>query len=65
MWLIRNVKIGGPGAELPVNGKHVRAISGVSWLAVDGGTVENVLVTNVRMDRAESPFCLRLGDRAG
>jgi hypothetical protein len=30
---------------------------------VDGGTVENILMHDIRIDHAESAFCLRLGDR--
>jgi polygalacturonase len=63
--LIRNVVIGGPPASLPVHADSRRrpGISGISWLVVDGGTVENILVRDVKLDRTESPFCLRLGDR--
>jgi hypothetical protein len=63
--LIRNVAIGGPPTPLPVHndGPHRPNISGISWLVVDGGTAENILVQNVKLDRTESPFCLRLGDR--
>jgi len=63
--LIRNVVIGGPPTPLPVHndGPHRPNISGISWLVVDGGTAENILVQNVKLDRTESPFCLRLGDR--
>jgi hypothetical protein len=59
--LIRNVTVGGPAIE--TLHKSSQAISGISLQSVDGGTVENILVTDVRMERAESPFCLRLGDR--
>jgi len=63
--LIRNVTAGGPPPTLPVhnNEPHRANISGISWLVVDGGTVENILVENVKLDRTESPFCLRLGNR--
>jgi hypothetical protein len=63
--VIRNVTAGGPPASLPVhdNEPHRPNISGISWLVVDGGTVENILVENVKLDRTESPFCLRLGNR--
>ena len=40
-----------------------RAISGVSWEVVDGGTVEDIVATGIRIVRAESPLFLRLGDR--
>jgi polygalacturonase len=63
--LIRNVVAGGPPASLPVHDNAPRRpnISGISWLVADGGTVDNILVENVKLDRTESPFCLRLGDR--
>ncbi len=60
--LVRNVEIGGPSAGM--RALHPRpAISGISWEAVDGGTVENVLATNVHIVRADSPLFLRLGNR--
>lgn len=58
---IRNVKIGGTSRENLHKSHH--SISGISLLVVDGGTVEDVLVSKVRMDQTTSPFCLRLGDR--
>jgi polygalacturonase len=59
--VIRDVKIGGTSRSNLY--KTNQGISGLSLLVVDGGTVENVLVRNVRMDQTASPFCLRLGDR--
>lgn len=63
--LVRNVVAGGPPASLPVHDNAPRRpnISGISWLVVDGGTVEDIVVENVKLDRTESPFCLRLGNR--
>lgn len=60
--VIRNVEIGGPPATAEVY-QRTKGISGISWQSVDGGTVENILVHGVKMDRTKSPFCLRLGDR--
>jgi len=64
--LVRNIKIGGTPADLPCFQRESgsRSISGISWESVDGATVENILVTNARIDRAESPIFLRLGNRA-
>lgn len=59
--LIRNVTIGGSPVRALHHSRH--AISGISLQSVDGGTLENILVTGVRMDGTHSPFCLRLGDR--
>jgi len=60
--LIRNVQIGGPATEIPPY-KLKPGISGISLQSVDGGTVENILMKNIQIDRTESPFCLRLGNR--
>ena len=59
--LIRNVMIG--GAPIQTLHKSRDAISGISLQSVDGGTLENILITGVRMDHTQSPFCLRLGNR--
>ena len=60
--LIRNVTIGGPPDD--AKSRHRRlGISGISLQSVDGGTLEDILITNVQMNRTLSPFCLRLGHR--
>lgn len=59
--LIRNVTIG--GTPVPALHKSRESISGISLQSVDGGTLENILITGVRMDNTHSPFCLRLGNR--
>lgn len=58
--LIRNVEVGGLDANQRLHG---RAQSGIAWMVMDGGTLENVLVTNAHIVRAELPFMLRLGNR--
>ncbi|MBQ8639050.1 MAG: hypothetical protein IJ468_07770 [Lachnospiraceae bacterium] len=61
-FLVRNCKIGGISEEM----RHVKPVgcdSGITWVMVDGGTVENLLVTNVDIVRARSPFYLRMDDR--
>lgn len=60
-FVIRNVKIGGSPAPALHKSRH--AISGISLQSVDGGTLERILITGVRMNETHSPFCLRLGDR--
>ncbi len=60
--LIRDVEVGGPRPD----DRAIRrrpASSGFSFMSVDGGTVENVLVQNARIDRAHSPLFLRIGAR--
>jgi hypothetical protein len=60
--LVRNLEVGGPSHEMRSLNPR-RADSGISWEVVDGGTVENILATQVRIVRAQSPLFLRLGDR--
>lgn len=60
--LLRNLEAGGPSADMRALAHH-RAITGIGWESVDGGTVENVLVTNVHLIRTETPLFLRLAQR--
>lgn len=60
--LVRNCVVGGPSIEMRVWRPRM-SDSGVSWEVVDGGTVEDILVTDVHIVRAKSPLFLRLGDR--
>jgi hypothetical protein len=59
--LIRNVTIGGSPARALHGSRY--SISGISLQSVDGGTLEDILITDVRMDGTHSPVCLRLGNR--
>lgn len=60
--VFRNITLGGTPKELPAF-KRRFAMSGISWESVDGGTLEDILVSNARIERADSPIFLRLGDR--
>jgi hypothetical protein len=60
--LVRNVEAGGPDPKWPTF-QHRPAEGGICWEAVDGGTVENVLATNVHIVNTTAPLFLRLGDR--
>lgn len=60
--LVRNVEVGGPPDDLPALHRR-KAISGVSWESVDGGTVEDVYTHDVRIVRSRSPVFLRIEDR--
>ena len=60
--LVRNCQIGGVEHD-PSGLKHRCSDSGVSLEMVDGGTLENFLIENITIDRAWSPFFLRLEDR--
>ena len=60
--LVRNCLIGGL-AEDPSGLKHPCSDSAVSLEAMDGGILEDFLLTGLRMVRAWSPFFLRLENR--
>lgn len=61
--LVRNIECGGPPENMPAL-RRKRADSGISWEIVDGGTLEDVYAHDIRIERAESPLFIRLGDRA-
>lgn len=60
--LARNLELGGPGPEMRAFRRR-RAESGISWESVDGKTVEDIVATDIRIVRAQSPLFLGLGDR--
>ena len=60
--LVRNCRIGGL-KEDPSGLKHPYCDSAVSLEMLDGGTVEDVLVTDCEVERAWSPVFMRLEDR--
>lgn len=41
-----------------------RVVSGIAIEAVDGGWVDGITISNVRMQRVRTPFFVRLGDRS-
>ncbi len=59
---IRRCRIGGL-AEDPSGLKHACADSGISLEMVDGGTLEDFFLQDIRIIRAWSPFFLRLENR--
>ena len=59
---IRRCRIGGL-AEDPSGLKHACSDSGISLEIVDGGTLEDVLIRDVCILRAWSPFFMRLDNR--
>ncbi len=61
--LVRSCRIGGV-AEDARGIKHPCSDSGISLEMVDGGTLENFLITGIDIQRAWSPFFMRLEDRA-
>lgn len=48
--------------DVPLN--H-RIISGVAIEMVDGGSVEGILISNIRMQNTRTPIFVRLGNRSG
>lgn len=62
--LARNLVLGGvpPGASR--SGRSMQASTGITLAAVDGGRVEDILITGVRIDYARCPIFLRVGNRA-
>ena len=60
--LVRDCDVGGPTDKMNA-ARHRRSDGGIAWETVDGGTVENIVATNIRIHRAKSPLFLRLGDR--
>ena len=59
---VRNCLLGGVSEEMR-RIKNVCSDSAVSWEGMDGGTVENLYVRDVKIVRAMSPFFMRLADR--
>lgn len=57
------VSIGGVSEDMR-HIKHAYADSGISFEGVDGGTVENILVTDIEIIRSMSPLFLRVDNRA-
>ena len=60
--LARNLELGGPTPGMRAF-RRQRAASGISWESVDGKAVEDILATDVRIVRAQSPLFLVLADR--
>ena len=60
--IVRDLEVGGTPDDMRSLNRR-RADSGISWEVVDGGTVEDIVATRIRVVRAKSPLFLRLGDR--
>ena len=64
--LIRHVESGGPTPDMVPATNHkgrVRTIAGVSWESTDGGDIENILVSDVHIVRADAPLFVVAGHR--
>ena len=60
--LVRSCQIGGVDEDMR-GIKHPCSDSGISLEMVDGGTLEDFLITNIDIQRAWSPIFMRLEDR--
>ncbi len=58
----RNLVLGGPPEGLPVFNQSPTE-SGITLATVDGGDVEDILITDVTINRASCPIFLRVGAR--
>jgi polygalacturonase len=58
----RNLVLGGPPEGLPILEKSPTE-SGITLATVDGGDVEDILITNATINRASCPIFLRVGAR--
>lgn len=62
---VRNVYLHDCKVQLSTNGPLPnKASCGINLSIVDGGSMENILVENVTMDGINTPFFIRLGNRA-
>jgi polygalacturonase len=60
--IARNLKLGGiPESMLAIKGHQ--ASTGITLATVDGGKVENILVSKIQINRARCPIFLRIGNR--
>jgi polygalacturonase len=60
---IRNLELGQPPAGSPLIYGLPEGISGMAWEVVDGGTMQNVTIDNVKIRGTWAPIFVRLGDR--
>lgn len=60
---ITNCTIQSPSGDKPFFG-YKEGRCGIALEIVDGGTLENVIISNIVIDGAAIPFCMRLGNRA-
>jgi polygalacturonase len=60
--IARDLKLGGiPVAAVALRGHQ--AISGITLATVDGGSVDNILISEVSIDQTNCPVFIRIGDR--
>jgi polygalacturonase len=60
---VRNLELGKPDADKRrLNGSR-DGLAGIAWEVVDGGTMENVTMDNIKIRGTGAPIFLRLGNR--
>ncbi|MHB9140985.1 MAG: hypothetical protein ACYC25_03825, partial [Paludibacter sp.] len=61
--LARNLTLGGIPDSLPCWDKNRVTSTGITLATVDGGNIDNILITNVNISRTNCPVFLRIGNR--
>jgi polygalacturonase len=59
----RNLKLGGIPDDLHSSAGH-QASTGITLATVDGGSVEDILITGVTIERSRAPIFMRIGERS-
>lgn len=59
----RNLKLGGIPKDMRTSAGN-QASTGITLATVDGGTVEDILISNVTIERSRCPIFLRIGERS-
>jgi polygalacturonase len=60
--IARNLTLGGIPEDMPAPKGH-DASTGITLATVDGGNVQNILITNVVIDKSRCPIFIRIGNR--
>jgi polygalacturonase len=61
---IRNLELGPPPVkEASYYRDRPQGLAGMGWYVVDGGTMQNVTIDNIKIRGTKAPIMLRLGDR--
>jgi polygalacturonase len=60
---IRNVELGAPDPGKSRKNGVREGRAGIAWEVVDGGTLQNLTMDNIRIRGTRAPIFLRLGDR--
>ncbi len=61
--VVRNVVLGGPAKGLPHKGYRTTSSTGITLMTVDGGDVEDILIKDIEINRAQCPVFIKVGNR--